>query len=163
MSDETPTNWKDEHRRLAIFFQGLTQHRPDWEISKDKGERTQQKSVVSLKPARSSDSEMFKWGNCSPKPAIGGKEVGTNVDIMYPTDKFGEIQAKKVCHGCPVKGSCLNYALENPDLTTGGVYGGTTDEERKPLRGGIAHGLIHPLSLPAFDREPETPTTPREK
>lgn len=40
-------------------------------------------------------------------------------------------EAKAVCAGCPVIEQCLRYAL---DTYQEGVWGGTTDDERKALR-----------------------------
>jgi WhiB family redox-sensing transcriptional regulator len=37
-------------------------------------------------------------------------------------------EAKKVCSGCPVKDTCLEYALGKQ---VSGIWGGTTLEERK--------------------------------
>jgi WhiB family redox-sensing transcriptional regulator len=41
--------------------------------------------------------------------------------------------AKVVCSGCAVRADCLAYALD--DLTLQGVWGGTTERERRQLRG----------------------------
>jgi WhiB family redox-sensing transcriptional regulator len=41
------------------------------------------------------------------------------------------IEAKAVCAGCPVRSACLVFALER-DLE--GVWGGTTEDERRALR-----------------------------
>lgn len=40
--------------------------------------------------------------------------------------------AKKVCRRCPVRGTCLNWALDNG--SEAGIWGGTTEEERSKLR-----------------------------
>lgn len=46
------------------------------------------------------------------------------------------IRAKEVCGECPVKVDCLDYALEtNQDS---GIWGGTSEEERRTLRRRIA-------------------------
>lgn len=42
--------------------------------------------------------------------------------------------AKRLCAGCPAKSPCLQYAIERPDLF--GIWGGTTQTERKEMRGG---------------------------
>lgn len=42
-------------------------------------------------------------------------------------------EAKKVCGACPVIGSCLMHALNDPSLY--GVWGGTTRQERYAIRG----------------------------
>ncbi|MET8864643.1 WhiB family transcriptional regulator [Nonomuraea sp. NPDC004580] len=43
-------------------------------------------------------------------------------------------RAKSFCHACPALQDCLNYALDNPDRTTDGIWGGTTPEERRRIR-----------------------------
>jgi WhiB family redox-sensing transcriptional regulator len=40
--------------------------------------------------------------------------------------------ARKVCRGCPVKGICLSCALAHGQEA--GIWGGTTEEERRHLR-----------------------------
>lgn len=40
--------------------------------------------------------------------------------------------AKEVCGGCPVRDHCLTWALDHPEER--GVWGGTTDRERRHLR-----------------------------
>ncbi len=41
-------------------------------------------------------------------------------------------KAKKICRRCPVRSQCLQEALENDWVQ--GVWGGTTDNERKVAR-----------------------------
>ncbi|HEY1920487.1 MAG TPA: WhiB family transcriptional regulator [Streptosporangiaceae bacterium] len=60
-----------------------------------------------------------------------------NPELFFPTAAAGPVPAqvrtaKAVCGRCPVQATCLSYAL-----TTGqddGIWGGTTREERWPLR-----------------------------
>jgi WhiB family transcriptional regulator, redox-sensing transcriptional regulator len=40
--------------------------------------------------------------------------------------------AKQTCRTCPVRQPCLRWALDSGDA---GVWGGTTDDERRSLRG----------------------------
>lgn len=46
--------------------------------------------------------------------------------------------AKGVCAGCPVRRECLDHALSDPTLD--GVWGGTTERERRTLRARRAAG-----------------------
>lgn len=39
---------------------------------------------------------------------------------------------RAICDACPVKETCLEYALGRPQLQ--GIWGGTSDEERKKIR-----------------------------
>lgn len=41
------------------------------------------------------------------------------------------LQAKEICAGCPVRQQCLDDALE---LGSDGVWGGTTERERRQMR-----------------------------
>lgn len=42
--------------------------------------------------------------------------------------------AKNVCSACPVRDECLAYALDNPELTVDGIWGGLTPRERNRAR-----------------------------
>jgi WhiB family redox-sensing transcriptional regulator len=53
-------------------------------------------------------------------------------DLWHMTDRYGIAAARAMCAKCPVASACLAEALADPSLT--GVWGGTTDEERKGLR-----------------------------
>jgi WhiB family redox-sensing transcriptional regulator len=61
----------------------------------------------------------------------------TNPDLFFPVGTTGPAieqidQAKAVCRECPVQGACLEFALvTNQDS---GVWGGTSEEERRKLR-----------------------------
>jgi WhiB family redox-sensing transcriptional regulator len=41
-------------------------------------------------------------------------------------------QAKRVCRACPVQAPCLTWALDHGVAT--GVWGGTTEDERRTIR-----------------------------
>ena len=46
----------------------------------------------------------------------------------YPRER----EAKLVCSACPYQLRCLEYALKNQDML--GIWGGTTEQDRKRLR-----------------------------
>lgn len=50
----------------------------------------------------------------------------TDADTFFDNEKA----AKIICSGCPVLGECLQYALL---YNLSGVWGGTTDKERKKI------------------------------
>lgn len=57
-------------------------------------------------------------------------------DLFFPLGTVGASlpqieQAKQICRTCPVRRSCLRWALDHGDA---GVWGGTTDEERRRQR-----------------------------
>lgn len=47
-----------------------------------------------------------------------------------PTTK----KLKAVCAECPVREQCLEYALDLPERETMGVWGGTSERERRKIR-----------------------------
>ncbi len=51
--------------------------------------------------------------------------------MFFPSDGVGVEIAKKVCGDCPVKGLCLEYALEQ--RIDHGVWGGTSERERRRI------------------------------
>lgn len=60
---------------------------------------------------------------------------GVPVVVFYPTDEAGEREAKRVCARCEVRPDCLAYALNtHRDATDAGIWGGTTDRERRQMR-----------------------------
>ena len=56
-------------------------------------------------------------------------------ELFFPDkgDWAKAFRAKVVCRRCEVTEQCLAYALERSELV--GVWGGTTPEQRKQLRG----------------------------
>jgi WhiB family redox-sensing transcriptional regulator len=60
-----------------------------------------------------------------------------NPDLFFPISAAGPAQAqiagaKAVCARCPVRHDCLRYALAAGPVQ--GVWGGTSEEERRLLR-----------------------------
>ena len=54
--------------------------------------------------------------------------------MFFPVSELDTRQveaAKGICQGCPVQGSCLQFALDNGEH---GIWGGTTEDERRRLR-----------------------------
>lgn len=54
-----------------------------------------------------------------------------------------EREAKATCFSCPYVARCLEFALGEPDLV--GIWGGTTEYQRKAMR----RGKTVPLGLPS--------------
>lgn len=53
-------------------------------------------------------------------------------DAMYPDDKAGAINAKRICAACPVRTACLEDALSRREPY--GVWGGLSFRERHQVR-----------------------------
>ncbi|QGJ92058.1 WhiB family transcription factor [Gordonia phage Keelan] len=66
--------------------------------------------------------------------------IGT--DVFFP-DKgvIGHDQsesAKLICGRCPVRQQCRAFAIDNPELTQYGIWGGTTPAERRKIWGTLS-------------------------
>ena len=58
-------------------------------------------------------------------------------DLFFPIGDSGAAlpqidEAKRICRGCPARKPCLAWALEHG--VAAGVWGGTTEEERRAIR-----------------------------
>ena len=51
--------------------------------------------------------------------------------VFFPSDGLGVQAAQRICDGCPVAESCLEYALEN--RIDHGVWGGCSERERRRI------------------------------
>jgi WhiB family redox-sensing transcriptional regulator len=67
--------------------------------------------------------------------------AGITADHFHPSLETGakfewlEEQAKAVCNSpCPIKDECLDYALNIGETLAQGVFGGTTEKERRAMR-----------------------------
>lgn len=55
--------------------------------------------------------------------------IGTSGPSLHQID-----EAKRICRTCPVCGPCLRWAV---DSGSAGVWGGTTDDERRNIRSNL--------------------------
>jgi WhiB family redox-sensing transcriptional regulator len=53
-------------------------------------------------------------------------------EVFFPPKGTPAEPAKAICRACPVRAECLEYALDNHEHH--GVWGGTTDDERRALQ-----------------------------
>ncbi len=63
--------------------------------------------------------------------------TGHEPSIFFPAGESGPAAhqialAKKICESCVVSQECLLYAIETNQVA--GVWGGLTEEERRPVR-----------------------------
>jgi WhiB family transcriptional regulator, redox-sensing transcriptional regulator len=58
-----------------------------------------------------------------------GRCRGIDPDIFYPDSDEGAAEAKEICALCPVRETCLEYALTVREKN--GVWGGLTERERR--------------------------------
>ena len=66
-----------------------------------------------------------------------GACLNADPDVFFPISVAGasatQIRtARAICAGCRVRSDCINYAVEHAEIQ--GIWGGTTDDERKKLR-----------------------------
>ncbi len=59
---------------------------------------------------------------------------GKPVDTFFTGDELTLARALVLCHACPVRGRCLDYAVRNGIAY--GIWGGATETERRMLRPG---------------------------
>lgn len=60
--------------------------------------------------------------------------------VAYPYER----EAKLICSSCPYQLRCLEYALKSPDEM--GIWGGTTESDRRRIRSGKLRTLRIPSS-----------------
>jgi len=66
---------------------------------------------------------------------------GVNPKLFDAVSALHAEAALRICKGCPVKEACLREALAE-DVNPDGVWGGTTQLERRKLR---RHGTLEPV------------------
>jgi WhiB family redox-sensing transcriptional regulator len=59
---------------------------------------------------------------------------GMGPDLFFGERGWSSAPAKQVCASCPVRQPCLDYALELGDLDAQGLWGGTSQRERRAMR-----------------------------
>jgi len=71
---------------------------------------------------------------CRGKKNETPKETKARVSLFYPT-RGGSVRiAKDFCKKCPVKDECLEYAFFYGIGEKFGIWGGTSELERRPIR-----------------------------
>jgi hypothetical protein len=70
---------------------------------------------------------------CLPTPGATPLQIRDHADQWHPDHAYGRRDARKLCAGCPALNACLAANLHEPD----GVWGGTTPDGRKRLRGEV--------------------------
>lgn len=73
-------------------------------------------------------------GDWARNPDRGCAPGKVDPDIFFPEwgDRLAALAARRVCRLCPVRSECLRDALDRPWAV--GVWGGTTDADRKAGR-----------------------------
>ncbi|KUN74223.1 hypothetical protein AQJ46_01220 [Streptomyces canus] len=79
---------------------------------------------------------------------------GTDPDLFFPVGYASSgstliqiAEAKAVCHRCPVIDQCLSWALDTDPVE--GIWGGTTEAERRAMRRRNAARADRPTAKPA--------------
>jgi WhiB family transcriptional regulator, redox-sensing transcriptional regulator len=60
-----------------------------------------------------------------------------DAELFFPVSSTGPAvcqiaEAKRICHACPVRTPCLDWALRHGMVY--GIWGGTTEDERRAVR-----------------------------
>ncbi|MGH3395843.1 MAG: WhiB family transcriptional regulator [Streptosporangiaceae bacterium] len=63
--------------------------------------------------------------------------LSADPDLFFPISATAAAtpqvaRAKAICAGCPVRSACLSFAMAHREVM--GIWGGTTDEERRKTR-----------------------------
>jgi hypothetical protein len=69
---------------------------------------------------------------------------GADPAIFFPERGDSTIEAKQVCAGCPVRGECLDFALDLNEKF--GIWGGKSERERRRMRAPRRRGGSPPWS-----------------
>jgi WhiB family redox-sensing transcriptional regulator len=68
---------------------------------------------------------------------------GEDATLFFPERTTPVGAAKLICHGCPVKTDCLEYAMA--EQIKHGIWGGLSERQRRELRSERYHaGVLHP-------------------
>ena len=70
--------------------------------------------------------------------------LGAEPSIFDGDSLTDVLEAKKICSACPIQAMCLDWATQTQDA---GVWGGSTPDERKKLRGGTDPADIGEIRL----------------
>lgn len=76
----------------------------------------------------------------------------TDPDVFFPVREEDVGAALAICATCPVQSECLTYALRNEGV---GIWGGTTESERRKLRRRYRIKLQPRQGLPRGRRDTE--------
>ncbi len=85
--------------------------------------------------------------------------IGAESSIFDGDSLTDVLEAKKICSACPIQAMCLEWATQTQDA---GVWGGSTPEERKKLRGGTNPANIGEIRLLETNRVRLLSDTPAE-
>jgi WhiB family transcriptional regulator, redox-sensing transcriptional regulator len=61
---------------------------------------------------------------------------GLDPEVFFPTSEEEAGLALSYCNACPVRDTCLEWAIQNGERY--GVWGGTTEQERRRLMRRVA-------------------------
>ena len=71
-----------------------------------------------------------------------GQSTKANPEIFFPPKGNPGTEAKQVCANCPVRGECLDYAIEADEEF--GIWGGLNRAERLHVRGTAPRRSVKP-------------------
>lgn len=54
-------------------------------------------------------------------------------EAWFPVKGANPSRVKAICATCPVRQQCLDFAISQ-EFRVDGIWGGTTEDERRPLR-----------------------------
>lgn len=92
-----------------------------------------------------------------PLPAVFDGAICTQIDpeVFFPPAGGRNQAAKRICHTCPAKAGCLQWAIDNGPVK--GIWGGTTEHDRRTTAAAtrLAELDIDPVAVErAMDGDP---------
>lgn len=63
---------------------------------------------------------------------LEAKCLDADPEAFFPEKGGSTREAKRICHVCPVREECLEWALENDERF--GIWGGMSERERRRMR-----------------------------
>lgn len=108
----------------AVVISGSHYEKTRWPSRYQAGRKTPSTPKLDMDPA---EGDWMVLGSC--------REL--DPELFFPIGRSGEaelkiIAAKQACARCPVIAECLAFALDTGQ--EGGVWGGTSEEERQEMR-----------------------------
>lgn len=77
--------------------------------------------------------DVFKWSDFAACRDVEPEE-------FFPLTLAGEVKAKAICEGCPVRDICRDFALGQG--LDHGIFGGLTADERRAYKQANAHLFV---------------------
>lgn len=79
--------------------------------------------------------------------------LSLGTEMFFPPRGASTAPAKRICAYCPVREDCLDYALDAVPTFDHGIWGGSTERDRRAIRLGRSTKAAHWKRLDALYEE----------